>query len=105
MFHQLTRKQLGGIVEIQLRNLKTRLADRGLSLTISNEALTALCDEGYDPQFGARPLKRVIQHKLENPIATGILQGDYEAGDTIEVGYSGNELVFTKVNGTPCKAL
>lgn len=101
VFHQLTREQLSGIVEIQLRNLRSRLADRGLSLDVSDEAVKAICDEGYDPQFGARPLKRVIQHHVENPIATGILQGDYEAGDTIEVGYSGEELTFSKVDGTP----
>ncbi len=105
VFHQLTREQLGGIVEIQLRHLKTRLADRGLSLSISGEAVTALCDEGYDPQFGARPLKRVIQHKLENPIALGILQGRYEAGDTIEVGYSDDELVFSKNDGSTCSTV
>jgi len=101
VFHQLTREQLGSIVEIQLQHLKNRLAERGLSLQVSDEAMTALCDEGYDPQFGARPLKRVIQHKIENPIATGILRGNYEAGDNIEVGYSGEELTFTKVDGTP----
>lgn len=101
VFHQLTKEQLGDIAEIQLQHLKNRLAERGLSLQVSNEAMTALCNEGYDPQFGARPLKRVIQHKIENPIATGILQGNYEAGDTIEVGYSREELTFTKVDGTP----
>ncbi len=101
VFHQLTREQLGGIVEIQLLHLKNRLAERGLSLQVSSEALVAICDEGYDPQFGARPLKRVIQHKVENQIATSILQGDYESGDTIKVGYSGEQLTFTKVDGTP----
>jgi ATP-dependent Clp protease ATP-binding subunit ClpB len=105
VFHQLTREQLGGIVEIQLRHLKTRLADRGISLVVSEEAMRALCEEGYDPQFGARPLKRVIQHKLENAIALGILQGDYEAGDTIEVGYSKDNLVFSKADGKPCSAV
>jgi ATP-dependent Clp protease ATP-binding subunit ClpB len=96
VFHQLTKDELGGIVEIQLQLLKNRLAQRGLSLNVSEKAKGALCDEGYDPQFGARPLKRVIQHKVENPIATGILQGNYEAGDTISVDYSKEELTFTK---------
>ncbi|MDP7004604.1 MAG: ATP-dependent chaperone ClpB [Phycisphaerales bacterium] len=98
VFHQLTREQLGEIIEIQVGFLRTRLADRGLSLSITDEAITALCDEGFDPQFGARPLKRVIQHQLENPIATGILSGEYEGGDTIEVGYSKNDLIFSKKN-------
>ena len=104
VFHQLTKEQLGDIVKIQLRQVTARLANRGLTLHVSDEAMAALCDEGYDPQFGARPLKRVIQHKLENPIATSILQGNYEAGDAIEVGYSGDELTFTKVKGTPTTA-
>lgn len=96
VFHQLSRKQLGGIVEIQLRLLRERLAERGLSLDISQKATEVLCDEGYDPQFGARPLKRVIQHRLENPIATGILSGEYESGDTIEVQEKDGDLSFTK---------
>ena len=104
VFHQLAREQLGDIVKIQLRQVTARLADRGISLHVSDDAMAALCDEGYDPQFGARPLKRVIQHKLENPIATSILQGNYEAGDAIEVGYSGEELTFTKVTATPATA-
>ena len=55
-----------------------------------------MCDEGFNPQFGARPLKRVIQHRLENPIATGILSGEYEQGDTIDVLEKDGELVFLK---------
>ncbi len=94
VFHQLTRAQLGGIIEIQLRLLRKRLGDRGLSLTITEEAVKQLCDEGYDTQFGARPLKRVIQHRLENPIANGILSGTYSDGDTIEVGVNNGDLTF-----------
>ena len=97
VFHQLSKVELGNIVEIQLQLLKNRLTQRGLSLIVSEKARVALCDEGYDPQFGARPLKRVIQHKIENPIATGILQGSYESGDSISIDYSKEELTFTKV--------
>ena len=96
VFHQLSKEELGDIVEIQLQLLKNRLTQRGLALNVSEKAKAALCDEGYDPQFGARPLKRVIQHKVENPIATGILQGNYEAGDTISIDYPKEELTFTK---------
>ena len=96
VFHQLTREQLGGIIEIQLRLLRARLDARGLTLNITDEALETLCDEGYDPQFGARPLKRVIQQRLENTIATGILSGEYEPGDTIDVLEKDGELVFLK---------
>ena len=96
VFHQLTREHLGGIIDIQLRLLQARLEERGLSLCITDGAIEQLCDEGYDPQFGARPLKRVIQHRIENPIATSILSGDYEAGDTIQVDESDGELTFAK---------
>jgi len=95
VFHQLTKEELGGIVEIQIRHLKRRLEERGLSLDISDKAMAALCDEGYDPQFGARPLKRVIQNKVENPIATGILQGQYASGRTIRIDYVKEEFIFT----------
>ena len=71
------------------------------NITISEKAKGFVAKKGFDQKFGARPLKRVIQHKIENPIATGILRGNYEAGDNIEVGYSGEELTFTKVDGTP----
>ncbi|MDG1136611.1 MAG: AAA family ATPase, partial [Phycisphaerales bacterium] len=96
VFHQLTREQLSGIIEIQLHLLRGRLADRGLCIDLTPEAIEALCDEGYNPQFGARPLKRVIQTRLENPIATGILNGDYESGDSIEVQEKNGDLLFTK---------
>ena len=100
VFHQLTREQLEGIIEIQLRLLRGRLEHKGLALTITRHATKALCDEGYDPQFGARPLKRVIQHRLENPIARGILNGEYESGDTIEVDVIDGDLTFANSNNS-----
>lgn len=96
VFHQLTKDNLRGIVEIQLRHLKTRLADRGISLSISSPAIDLICEEGFDPQFGARPVKRVIQRVLENPIADGILSGEYDAGDTIVVNIDTGNFVFAK---------
>ncbi|MDP7008886.1 MAG: ATP-dependent chaperone ClpB [Phycisphaerales bacterium] len=96
VFHQLTREVLGSIVDIQLARLRTRLADRGISLNLTNEALDLICEEGFDPQFGARPVKRVIQHRLENPIANGILSGAYDAGDTINVDSNETSLTFEK---------
>ena len=100
VFHQLTREQLEGIIEIQLRLLRGRLEHKGLALTITRHATKALCDEGYDPQFGARPLKRVIQHRLENPIARGILNGEYESGDTIKVDVIDGDLTFANSNNS-----
>jgi len=96
IFHQLTPDDLTDIVEIQVRTLTTRLADRGLSLKLSAGARAALAAEGYDPQFGARPLKRVIQQRLENPIAGKILAGEFQHGDTIRVDYAGKSFTITK---------
>ena len=96
IFHQLTRDDLAQIVEIQVEHLCRRLADRDLSLQLTTAARKALADEGYDPQFGARPLKRVIQHRLENPIATRILAGDFTPGDTIMVDYKGKTSTFER---------
>ena len=94
IFHQLTRKDLGGIVEIQLRNLRKRLEERKLALELTPAAVDALANEGYDPQFGARPLKRVIQQRLENPLAERILKGECPPGTTVKVDYAGKSFTF-----------
>ena len=94
-FHQLTKDDLAGIVQIQLRNLRQRLAERELSLDITDAATAALADEGYDPQFGARPLKRVIQQRIENPLASKILAGELTEGDTVTIDYQGKSFTFT----------
>ncbi|MBL9141421.1 MAG: ATP-dependent chaperone ClpB [Phycisphaerae bacterium] len=95
IFHQLTRKDLSGIVEIQLRNLRKRLEDRKLELALTPAAIEALANEGFDPQYGARPLKRVIQQRLENPLATKILSGEYPPGSRISVDYQGKSFVLS----------
>jgi ATP-dependent Clp protease ATP-binding subunit ClpB len=101
IFHQLTKDDLVKIVDIQVANLRRRLADRGLSLNITAAAKTALADEGYDPQFGARPLKRVIQQRLENTIATRLLGGEFMPGDAIEVDFEGERFTFKRAAGGP----
>ena len=85
VFSPLGREQLTHIVDIQLGRLRKRLADRDLGLELTDAALKQLGDEGYDPQFGARPLKRVIQQRIENPLAQQILNGQFAPGDTIRV--------------------
>ncbi|HWB52538.1 MAG TPA: ATP-dependent chaperone ClpB, partial [Tepidisphaeraceae bacterium] len=85
VFHPLKKEQIGKIVDIQLGYLKKRLAGRNLKLVLSDEAKRMIADEGYDVQFGARPLKRVIQQRIENPLAQQILAGDFGDGDTIRV--------------------
>jgi ATP-dependent Clp protease ATP-binding subunit ClpB len=101
IFHALSREQLGGIVEIQLGNLRKRLAARGITLGVTAAATAALASEGYDPQFGARPLKRVIQQRIENGLAGKILAGEIGDGDSVRVDYQGKSFVFTKMAPTP----
>ena len=96
IFHQLTPEDLKAIVAIQLHRLQARLAERDLSLSMTDDATAALAGEGYDPQFGARPLKRIIQQRLENPIATRILAGEISPGDTVEVDYQGGAFKFKR---------
>ncbi|MDW8147986.1 MAG: ATP-dependent chaperone ClpB [Roseiflexaceae bacterium] len=83
VFKPLSREQIGQIVEIQLNRLRKLLADRRISLELSPAAREKLVAEGYDPVFGARPLKRVIQQRIQNPLALSLLQGEFQDGDTI----------------------
>ncbi len=85
IFHSLKKEQLRKIVDIQVRNLENRLKSRGMHLVLTERAKDELGERGYDPVFGARPLKRVIQQEIENPLATKILDGDFAEGDTIEI--------------------
>jgi len=85
LFHRLSRANMTGIVEIQLRRLQELLADRKLELKLDAKAKEWLGEAGYDPVYGARPLKRVIQRELQNPLATMILEGRFKPGETIQV--------------------
>jgi ATP-dependent Clp protease ATP-binding subunit ClpB len=96
VFHQLKRDQVASIVEIQLERLRKRLAEREMSLVLTPEAAQQIGTEGWDPAFGARPLKRAIQQRIENPLASRILQGEFNPGDTIRVDYQGKSFVFSK---------
>ncbi|CAA7601822.1 ATP-dependent Clp protease ATP-binding subunit signature [Acididesulfobacillus acetoxydans] len=88
IFHPLGPEHIGKIVEIQLKLLRKRLAERKLTLELSEKAKTSLAQEGYDPVYGARPLKRVIQQRLQNPLALKLLQGDFQEGAHIRVDLS-----------------
>jgi len=98
VFHPLGREQLSRIVDVQLAHLSKRLALRNMKLDITGAAKTLLADEGYDPQFGARPLKRVIQQRIENPLASKILMGEFGEGDTIRVEVDKPKRTFTFSN-------
>jgi ATP-dependent Clp protease ATP-binding subunit ClpB len=96
VFHPLGRDHIRKIVDIQLGYLHERLADRDISIHLSDAARDKLADAGFDPVYGARPLKRAIQQQVENPLAQEILQGNFKPGDTIEVGVSDDHLEFLK---------
>ena len=85
LFERLSREHMTGIVAIQLRDLDRRLADRKITLEVSAEAKAWLADKGYDPVYGARPLKRVIQKAVQDPLAELILSGALHDGETVEV--------------------
>ncbi|NIM28561.1 MAG: ATP-dependent chaperone ClpB [Gammaproteobacteria bacterium] len=96
VFHPLGRGQTRAIAEIQLEALRARLAELDIGLTIDEHALDKLAEAGFDPVYGARPLKRAIQASLENPLAQAILAGRYGRGDTISVGYDNDQFLFDK---------
>jgi ATP-dependent Clp protease ATP-binding subunit ClpB len=96
VFRPLDKTQIRAIARIQLTYLEKRLAERQLKLEVSDAALTLLGNIGFDPVYGARPLKRAIQQQLENPLAKQILEGRFQSGDTVEVAAEGGQLVFRK---------
>jgi ATP-dependent Clp protease ATP-binding subunit ClpB len=97
VFHSLTREHLAEIVDIQLRRVAALLKERGYTLEVSEAAREFLAETGYDPDFGARPLKRAIQRELQDPLALQILSGQFHEGDTIRVDRDSQGLVFTPV--------
>src|SRR5262252_8135021 len=97
LFHRLTRAQMGGIVEIQLKHLEKLLADRKIALKLDEKARNWLANKGYDPVYGARPLKRVIQRELQNPLAQQILEGHIPDGSMVHVGAGDKGLVIGEI--------
>jgi ATP-dependent Clp protease ATP-binding subunit ClpB len=97
VFHPLSREQMAGIIAIQLRRVKALLAERGYQLEVTPAAVEYLTEAGYDPDFGARPLKRAIQRELQDPLALSILSGEFQEGDTIRVDGAPDGLIFEVV--------
>jgi ATP-dependent Clp protease ATP-binding subunit ClpB len=95
-FKALSREQLGEIVELQLTRLRERLAQRGLGLELTDEAKELVAEAGWDPTYGARPLKRALQRLIENPLALRLLEGEFAEGDTVLVDAREGDLVFEK---------
>jgi ATP-dependent Clp protease ATP-binding subunit ClpB len=95
IFHTLTKDQIVRIVDVQVEQLAHRLAGRNLKLVLTPSARKLLAEEGYDPTYGARPLKRVIQQRIENPLAGKILAGEFGEGDTIKIDADTAKRTFT----------
>jgi ATP-dependent Clp protease ATP-binding subunit ClpC len=95
VFHELTEEQLEGIVELMVRELKGRLAERKLNLELTAAAKAWLVKQGYDPVYGARPLKRAVERYVENPLSAKILQGEFADGDSVLVDVGEEGLTFS----------
>jgi ATP-dependent Clp protease ATP-binding subunit ClpB len=96
VFHALSRGQMRHVIDIQLRGLMRRLEDRKIHIELTDRAKDLLIEEGYDPTYGARPLKRTIQRRVLDPLAMRVLQGEFTEGDTVRIDASGGELTFAK---------
>ena len=92
LFRPLTKENLTGIIDILVKSLRSRLADRSLTLAITDEAKSLIIDRGFDPLYGARPLKRYLQSSVETLLARAILGGNVKAGDTLTVDVANGEL-------------
>lgn len=97
VFHPLRREQIRQIVDIQIKRFEKLLEQQNLSLVITEAARNALANEGYDPVYGARPLRRAIQQRLQNPLATELLKGTFQEGDTVKIDYQNGEFQFSRV--------
>ena len=96
IFHRLGREDIARIVDLQVRHLAERIGERGITIELTDEARTLIGNLGYDPTYGARPLKRVIQRQLADRLALKLLEGEFAEGDTVRVDAEGGELTFTK---------
>jgi ATP-dependent Clp protease ATP-binding subunit ClpB len=94
IFHPLDRTQIARIVDLQLSRLQEQLSQKNWTLVVSDAARRAIAEEGYDPSFGARPLKRLIQQKIQNPLASEILRGELGEGASLLVGYDNGQFTF-----------
>ncbi|MEM6655624.1 MAG: ATP-dependent chaperone ClpB, partial [Planctomycetota bacterium] len=97
----LRREQIRRVVDLQIAHLAGLMAKNGLSLEVSEAARQEIANRGYDPSYGARPLKRVIQQQLQNPLAAELLRGDYPEGATVTVDWRDEEFLFDAEAPTP----
>jgi ATP-dependent Clp protease ATP-binding subunit ClpC len=96
IFHPLTKAQVKQIVDLQMHEIRERLSEHGLTIELTEEAREWLAARGYDPEFGARPLRRVLQREVENALSKKLLAGDFQRGDTVTIGVAEGALIFQK---------
>jgi len=96
VFHALDEKNIASIARVQLRELEKRVRAMEMDIEVSDAAVAELAKAGFDPVYGARPLKRAIQQQIENPLSREILAGHYAGGDTVKIGATGGEITFRK---------
>ena len=94
IFHPLSLGQIRRIVDLQIEHLQARIEEQGLTLAVSDTARDQIAQDGYDPVYGARPLRRVVQQRLENELAKELLQGEFREGDCVEIGFDGTDYTF-----------
>ncbi len=99
VFHSLSKENIGSIVDLMLRDVSKQLLTKGVSLEVSDEARSWLGEKGYDPVFGARPLRRVIQNEVEDRLSEAVLQGEFGAGDTLELGVEDDHISYRVKSG------
>jgi ATP-dependent Clp protease ATP-binding subunit ClpB len=98
IFHPLQKGQIRKIVELQVARLRKQLTDKGIELDVTETALDEIASEGYDPTYGARPLKRVIQQRIQNPLAVELLKREFEEGSRVKIDYFGGDFTFERNN-------
>jgi ATP-dependent Clp protease ATP-binding subunit ClpB len=103
-FHQLTREEIGEIVDLQVAKLAARVRERGIEIELTDAARTLLGNLGYDPTYGARPLRRVIQRQLVDKLALALLEGRFSAGGRVAVDAADGELTFSEVGAARAAA-
>ena len=101
IFHNLTKEHVKQIVDLQMAEIEERLEDQGLSVELTDAARNWLAEEGYDPQFGARPLRRTLQKHVESPLSKQVLGGQFHAGDVVVVNVADGQLTFARKGGYP----
>lgn len=99
VFKQLGKEQIASIIDVQLEKLRKMLEDRGIAIELDDSAKELIVVEGYDPVYGARPLKRAIQTLVQNPLAVKLLKGEIASGQTVRVSAENGEMLFTPVEG------